>query len=405
MEALIVWKAIIVHFNNYMDKNGKSSDDMGLDENEEENMDESSRNVVQEIINSGEILPELSVMCQYITKFITESEYDKNDKFSKLNFNHSLLTLLEIVNLYDFNDEIGKQNLKVLLRKILVEYQLVESMVKTVIGIYERIIGDVEERLNYFKEVVTNIISSNKLSELSVISYADEIVKESTNTDLKLKVTELKLKIYDLVESETSYVQKKDYAEAQRLSDKVALVNEELLNLIKSYSENSTFSNSTQFELLRNKKLTQAEILKSLQIIFYGVTSKGVKSLTHEILSLHNDFIARHQGSMDLGIRIMALKASTACSMLYESIAKDTFNVLRAQLFNTTTGVLWTIAIECIFELIDRYGFEFLGLNIENDRLLNNTDVTKSKKSGRALYNDNDADEEEQEENDMRDSE
>jgi condensin complex subunit 3 len=388
LENLIVWKAIIQYYENHILKNGKNNDDDSDDDNTSH--DKNS----QDILADGELLPELSVMCNFIEKYVNEAEYN-DDKWKKLNFNHCLLTMLEIVKFYDFVDEIGREKLKKILKKILVEHQVSEHVVRQIIELYELLFLNVEERLSFLNQVVRDVINSNSPSGLSLISQVDSILKDSNDIELKLKVTEVKLKIMKLVETENSYVERKLYADAQKAAEQVASANEELANLLRNFTNSSTenglMSSSAELpsilEHFKSKKLTHNDIVKSLQIAFYMIISKGVKSLTMDVLDLYKEFITRHRDSIDMSVRIWALKSSTAFSMLHDTIAVDVFVTLKAQLFRTTDNAIWIVSIECIFELIDRYGFQFLGDSRDNNKSISENENEKSKKSSRTLYN------------------
>uniref|UniRef100_A0A034VAX3 Condensin complex subunit 3 n=1 Tax=Bactrocera dorsalis TaxID=27457 RepID=A0A034VAX3_BACDO len=100
--------------------------------------------------------------------------------------------------------------------------------------------------------------------------------------------------------------------------------------------------------------------------------------LSERTLKLYNDFICRHLASNQIAIRDWALKCGTACSMLYEVLAKDVFEELYSQFFKNHNIRIWETSITCIFELLDRYGL---------DNFAKQESQNKTKKSGRQLYN------------------
>lgn len=64
--------------------------------------------------------------------------------------------------------------------------------------------------------------------------------------------------------------------------------------------------------------------------------------------------------------------------MLYEALAKDVYSALFGQFFKNHHYKVWGVAISCIFELLDKYGFEYFN---EDDK------TEKNKKNGRQLFN------------------
>ena len=343
---------------------------------------------------SEDLLPELSVFCAFMDKYVNDADY-KGDKFEELHFNYAILIMLDIVKLYDFGDEIGRENLKKLLQKILIEHDVSESVVKSIVEIFEKLMMDAEERVDFLVNIAKSIVDVS--SDYIVPSLVDEVLQETTDMDLKLKISNLKLRIFELKESESSFVEKKQYFDAQKVSEEAALASDSLTSLIKPYlgqvrSTNSS-NLSTLIDSMKPKKLTTTEILKSLQICYHMIVSQDVKSLTQSVLALFKNFVRRHLEAPEIQVRSWALKTSTAYSMLYDGLSQETFAALKTQLFRNVSAPLWAIAIECIFEMLDRYGFDHFD-NTEADKSQINTTADKSKKAGRTLYTSNIEDDE-----------
>ena len=385
LEALIVWKVIVESHQNYVD--GKRKD--GIEDDNEDNLEESI-NKDQSILTQ-ELLPELSVFCEFMEKYLSEQNSYADEKWKKMIFNYCVLTLLEIVQLYDFGDEIGRGKLKLLLRKVLIEHTVSEDVVHQIVLIIEQLIDNVEERLDFFNNIVKEIVEPNASSAYMRKSVIDDIIEKSNDMNLQLEVTKLKLELMELKELESNYVEKKQYSEAQKIAEQEATLMEKLANVLKKASEdlNSTSPDSIQesiSSLLISKKLSQSDLVKNLQISYYMIVSKGVKSLTHNVLSLYKDFIRRHLESHDTTVRVWALKTATAYSMLYEGLSKETYLTLKSQLFRNTNIPIWEVSIGCIFELLDRYGFDKMESTDEEDNPDKSLNQSKSKKGGRTLY-------------------
>lgn len=106
-----------------------------------------------------------------------------------------------------------------------------------------------------------------------------------------------------------------------------------------------------------------------------------MNSLTPNALKLYHELIRRYIESNSIAVRDWALKCGTAYSMLYEQISKDVYSELHSQFFKTSSSKIWKTSIDCIFELIDKYGFA----NFEIEE--KTTTQTKDRKHNRQLYN------------------
>ena len=115
--------------------------------------------------------------------------------------------------------------------------------------------------------------------------------------------------------------------------------------------------------------------------------------MTHELMSTYNDFVRYHLESSDTATRIWALKTATAYSMLYESLAKDVYVILKSQMFKSNNVMIWEASIGCIVDLLLRYTVD----KMETNQELNGTAASqnRSRKGGRMLYTDDIEDEEE----------
>ncbi|XP_053966017.1 condensin complex subunit 3 [Anastrepha ludens] len=325
------------------------------------------------------IVPELSAFCIYVEKFCQLQKPDM-DKFELMEFQYKLLSLMEILYTFDLGDEIGRGNLQKLLAYLLKTFRLDEKVIEVIVRCAENLITDQNARIQLFVEIIQDICGLNSkqndlLHDRTLIS---ELLASSSNADLNLKLSSLKVKILDLEEQEMNFVQRKDYMRAQRITEEKLATTEEYTNLLQPLLENHPNAEMLKRPLQLRKTQKPESILKSLQITFYMVVSPKVRSLNPSILKLYNDFICRHLASNQIAIRDWALKCGTACSMLYEALGKDVFEELYAQFFKNHNIRIWETSITCIFELLDRYGL---------DNFAKQEEQNKSKKSGRQLYN------------------
>jgi ubiquitin C-terminal hydrolase len=384
LEWLIVWKMAIKAHQAHAE--GKHNDDFGHEE------DAKSDNAVNESISSGSILPELSIYCYYFEKFLNDtmpssgSEY----KFQKLNFSHCIIVLLEIAQLNDFGDEIGCERLQQIMKKILTEHDVSEHVIEEIAHVMEKLVTNVEKRLQFFNEIVTKMLNLDMPSEYSRQSVINDLIAKA-DIETKVKATRMKMELMDLKEKETRYVEQKKYSEAQKVTEFFATLNQQLVDLLLPLAEQNGAAqalNDSMSSVSGSKKTTPVEIIKNLRICFFAIMMKGSKILTLEQLKIYKHFVRYHLEAPDVMTRIWALKTATAYSLLYEPLAKNVYLVLKSQLFRSYHVLVWETTICCIADLLLRYSIEKMeAFNEINDEMSASTTAqNRSKKGGRTLY-------------------
>ncbi|KAM7341580.1 chromosome associated protein G [Cochliomyia hominivorax] len=326
-----------------------------------------------------QVVPELSKFCDYIESYC-KSRKTEMDKFEAMEFQYILLSLMEILYTFDLGDEIGRGNLQKLLHHLLKSCTLDEKVIEVIVKCSENLITEQDTRHQFFLDIIHDICGLNAKQQDLVHdrNLISELLADSTDADLSLKLSSLKVKILDLEEQEMNFVQKKDYVRAQQIIEEKNIATEEFTNLLRPLLEKRNNNSGDAAQPQFSKVVKYDCILRSLQITYYMVASKRVKTLGHTTCRLYNDFIFRNIASNQIAIRDWALKCGAAFSMLYEPLAKDVFDELYAQFFKNHNIRIWETAITCIFELLDRYGVDSFAVQEEQN---------KSKKTGRQLYN------------------
>ncbi|KAL1396363.1 hypothetical protein pipiens_010502 [Culex pipiens pipiens] len=92
-----------------------------------------------------------------------------------------------------------------------------EGNVKTIMAIFERLVGDVKER---FRFCVINAILGPSRADVSNKSrpLVDEYLEKNSDKSLQMKISSLRLNIMNLKEQDMDKFNKKDYGGAQRAS-------------------------------------------------------------------------------------------------------------------------------------------------------------------------------------------
>ncbi|XP_059225519.1 condensin complex subunit 3 [Stomoxys calcitrans] len=325
------------------------------------------------------IIPELSVFCSFVDGYCLSHKREM-DKFESMEFQYILLSLMELLYTYDLGDEIGRGHLQNLLENLLKNYALDEKVIEVIVKCAENLITNQETRHQFFLDIINDLcgLSAKQQDLVHDRNLISELLANSTDADLNLKLSSLKVKILDLEEQEMNYVQMKDYVRAQQIIEVKNTVTEEFTNLLRPLLDKRNSESDDAVQPQFSRVVKHECILRSLQVTYYMVVSKRVKTLGHATCRLYNDFIFRNIASNQIVIRDWALKCGAAFSMLYEPLAKDVFDELYAQFFKNHNIRIWETAITCIFELLDRYGV---------DSFIVQEEQSKSKKNGRQLYN------------------
>lgn len=92
----------------------------------------------------------------------------------------------------------------------------------------------------------------------------------------------------DLEEQEMNYVQMKDYVRAQQIIEEKNIATEEFTNLLRPLLEKRNNNSGDAAQPQFSKVVKNECILRSLQITYYMVVSKRVKTLGHNTCRLYN---------------------------------------------------------------------------------------------------------------------
>lgn len=322
--------------------------------------------------------------CKYI------SNTTDMDRWTIQENQYKFLILIEILLAFDLGDETGRQNLKQLISNVLMTQIVGEYIASKLVKCVENMIPDLETRLQYFVDITRGVIDptgSIDFSDKAVAALIDSI----KDPNAKVKISALKFKILDLREQESNAQIEKNYGVVEKIADDLVACNEDLVRMLNKFISTNMVSNGApdaHAELLASfqpKKLSLEAIQQCLQINFYAVSSKQTHRLTPNMCKLYQDFIRRQMESKQMVIRDWALKCGTAFSMLYEQLAKDVYTELNLQILRHQTARIWITSISAIFELIDRYGFEYF--ESESQNVVSEKHMDKSKKASRQLYN------------------
>ncbi|XP_033250668.1 condensin complex subunit 3-like isoform X2 [Drosophila miranda] len=306
---------------------------------------------------SDQVLPELSVFCTYVNKFC-ESQKPDMDKFAQIEFQNMLLSLVEILDSYDLGDEIGRSNMKTLIKNLLKDCLLDHKIVRVLVRCMEKLITDLNDRMQFFIEIIYETCDLNtKQNELVHDRNLISKLLDDLDTPSKMKrISSLKVKILELEEQEDNFRRQKEYIQAQSVNKEKMAVTEEYTELIKPLLVKHGFLDMPA----RPKLSNQERVLKGLFTSYYMVASPHVQKLTPSICKLYKDFICRHLHSSDVDIFEWAIKCGNAYSMFYEAYTETVFRVVYHQFYNSKEVRLCETSVSCLLELMDHYGIDYV---------------------------------------------
>ncbi|XP_033250681.1 condensin complex subunit 3-like [Drosophila miranda] len=305
---------------------------------------------------SDQVLPELSVFCTYVNKFC-ESQKPDMDKFAQIEFQNMLLSLVEILDSYDLGDEIGRSNMKTLIKNLLKDCLLDHKIVRVLVRCMEKLITDLNDRMQFFIEIIYETCDLNtKQNELVHDRNLISTLLDDLDTPSKMKISSLKVKILELEEQEDNFGRQKEYIQAQSVNKEKMAVTEEYTELIKPLLVKHGFLDMPA----RPKLSNQERVLKGLFTSYYMVASPHVQKLTPSICKLYKDFICRHLHSSDVDVFEWAIKCGNAYSMFYEAYTETVFRVVYHQFYNSKEVRLCETSVSCLLELMDHYGIDYV---------------------------------------------
>uniref|UniRef100_A0A1A9WZL3 Nuclear condensin complex subunit 3 C-terminal domain-containing protein n=1 Tax=Glossina brevipalpis TaxID=37001 RepID=A0A1A9WZL3_9MUSC len=313
------------------------------------------------------ILPELSTFCAYVEAYC-QTQKDMNvPEF--MEFQYTLLSLVEILYSFDLGDEVGRGILQKLLAKIVTNLNLNEKIVEAIVRCAENLLTDQNARHQFFVDIIHDICGLNtKWQDLLYHRNLSDLFPDSTDVHLIIKLSSLKVTILDLEEQEMNYAQQKDSVRVLRIMEEKNRASEEFKTLLQPLLEKHNGPLSTSLQTHFSKEVNNEHILRGLQIAYHMIVSKRVTSLGHAIYNLYHDFIFRHIAAKQIIVQDWALKCAAAVSMHSEPLSKDVFKELCSQLFTNCNIRIVETAITCIFELLDRYGIENFLIQVEQNK-------------------------------------
>ncbi|KAG4067432.1 hypothetical protein HA402_009669 [Bradysia odoriphaga] len=291
------------------------------------------------------ILPDLPTICENIAGFNAQTKRSHDKLSSQCIF----LSLIEVLQMIDFSDQTGRESVKNTIVYLLMQSVTCdENLTKSLITICEKLIPSSNSRLQFYVEIVRNILHPIDLDG----TFSSWKLDSNTETDVK----SLTVKLDELRERQTKLLETNECEKLSAAEEEMGLVKEQLLFLIAPFS--------TEAKMISNfERITSDNLLRGLKFIFHGVCSKTVTHLNPSMYQLYENIISGRLESDNMEVRDWALKCTATFGLLCSKIAKHAYHAFCKQLFCHQVKCIWITCIRAIFQLIDRYGFEFFDKN------------------------------------------
>lgn len=311
-----------------------------------------------------EAICELSTFITYLYKYVDhylEICSNDPDSWEAEEGRFKLLLLIETLKLFDLGDEVGRNNLKQFVSRLLSHVLLDSDTIHRLVQCVENAIGDVGKRMQYFGDLIQSIIKSDApidVCDASVSKFIDEIKDDR----VKYKVNEVKLRILDLQERDPE----SDNYDAEKITHELNTCHNLLANMLKNHSESaarlSDAQDSSVASLLNPKQLSKEWIKQGLEIFRHMLCSTKTSRMTPNLGEIYDTFIQRHMRSSCMVVRNQALHCGIVCGMLNERLASEMSIKLYEQIIHHQCVPVWKTAIDGMFELADLYGMHIVSL-------------------------------------------
>jgi len=99
------------------------------------------------------ILPELTPFCQYVRKYVLELEKDDEDG----NWEFVAKELISMTTIYDLGDEVGRQNLRRLVKDLLTSSKTPATFINCLVTVFTKVEKNPQSRIDQVAEIISDL--------------------------------------------------------------------------------------------------------------------------------------------------------------------------------------------------------------------------------------------------------
>ncbi|KAG5878423.1 hypothetical protein JTB14_002506 [Gonioctena quinquepunctata] len=301
-----------------------------------------------------QLIPELSSFCTYIDSILHENNNKNMEDWEFLSYQYILHNLFEIVEGYDFSDEVGRKNLYTLLLKIIKEQNLLPKVKKQIISLAAQLVPKNDD----FTSIICHIIS--EIREPSIEKVVD--VDPAVNTDLACQKAQLREEIIKL-DSEL------EDATDRKGSLRAADIKKKYLEKLKM-----------EYKELHDDPKTVCNCLDSLIAL---LELSIVTTLTPSLMAVKDEFIIPLLDSNIDEINWRVLNCLALYSILDKSLAEQYLKIICIPIIAyrdipIPNKLPLIISVKAVCDLFLEWGANVVGGEEDNANMMNQASCSKS---------------------------
>ncbi|XP_065220957.1 condensin complex subunit 3 [Planococcus citri] len=326
------------------------------------------------------LLPDLSIFCTYIKTYyeVTSTEFSDDQPWRKKEQEFILIQLVELCKTYDYGDEVGRKELKVLCVELLKNIEM--ETIRPVTELYFMLQTNLNESISKITELINDLLYPNAADnddQSRPVNSTEQIdMSPNEEQDMKFKIAQLNVKISELKEQQEDAIRNEDFTKAQDLKaeisdmlDKIQDLKATLMGTRSINSVNFTEDSISDHEEEEDPKnpwenLELATVRRSLTILQEMLHLSIVKQLTPELRTLFQMLVLPGCKSDNCVIAPLATEVLGSCCLRDVALAKEHFVTFFALCGKSD---ICASALKVIFDFLLCYGPNAFDINNLND--------------------------------------
>ncbi|XKL64071.1 hypothetical protein PGB90_004157 [Kerria lacca] len=353
------------------------------------------------------LLPDLSVFCEYIKTYYNfhSDVCSSENPWKKREQEFILIQLIELCKVFDYSDEVGRKELKMLCLQLL-RYIEVET-IRPIIELYFMLQTNLNESISKITELINDILYPNNQVIRNVEEEYKEVNENNTDTgmrreeisikeqNIKYKIAQLEVQLDEMKEVQEEAVLQENYATAEKLKNdilcirkKIDVLKNDLFNRIISISDRVSeidqkyFDENDEDEIIDPlQNLNVDTVTRCIVILREMLHLSCVKYLTPELRTLFQVLVLPAVKINNHIIAPVATEVLGSFCLRDKSLAREFFTMFFALCGNSDNCVS---ALRVIFDFLLCFGPNMFSITNFNDyeitskNIINTNDAIKN---------------------------
>lgn len=197
-----------------------------------------------------------------------------------------MLTLIEMIALFDFADEVGRARLKQMAPFLLSQHMNEEFVTKLMRSV-ELLIPDQKERMDYISNIINGYIGdSNETFDVNDKTIAT-CINGIRNMEARIEILKVKMDIEEMLEEETVAMATSDFDTADTIKDQLTTLKARFVEcMVRAFGdedaddeENKISRDATLAKLQNVKEMDIESVVQCLKIYYHAIASEKTKTL------------------------------------------------------------------------------------------------------------------------------